>query len=155
MPRLRDEHPRRLVVRAPVIPQRTALRGPGAGECDGTLIYDGDCAFCKRCVALLEAWDPAGRLAFVPLQDTDALAALPTIAREALEQAMHYVAKDGRIFVGAEALPALLKLMPGGPPLAWLFLIPGIPVLAKAVYRRVARNRHRLGCGSATCSLGR
>ena len=121
----------------------------------GTLVYDGDCAFCQRCVALLDAWDRAGRLAFVPLQDTDALAALPPLAREALEQAMHYVATDGRIFVGAEALPALLRLMPGGSPLALLFLIPGVPALAQAIYRRVARNRHRLGCGSATCSLGR
>ena len=84
-----------------------------------TLLYDGDCAFCRRCVALLERWDRRGRVRAVPFQAEDALVGLPSIPRAALHQAMHLVAPDG------------------------------------AVYRVVARNRHRLGCGSATCARGR
>ena len=37
-----------------------------------TLIYDGDCAFCRRCVALLERWDRRGRVRAVPFQAEDA-----------------------------------------------------------------------------------
>jgi len=119
------------------------------------LIFDGDCRFCGRCVALLDRWDRHGRLRFVPFQDEAALALLPPIPRERLEQAMHLVAPDARVWPGAEAVPPMLKLLPGGWPVSWLFKVPGVPWLAGVVYRLVARNRHRLGCGSATCTLGR
>jgi len=47
-----------------------------------TLIYDGDCAFCRRCVALLERWDRRGRVRAVPFQAEDALVGLPSVADE-------------------------------------------------------------------------
>ena len=119
------------------------------------LAYDGDCRFCRRCVALLGRWDTRRRLAFVPFQDAAALAFLPPVSRAALEQAMHLFAPDGRVFPGAAALPRLLRLLPAGMAFAWLFAVPGIPPLAAGLYRGIARNRHRLGCGSATCGLGR
>jgi len=115
------------------------------------LIFDGQCAFCQRCVALLRRWDRGGRLRCVPLQDKAALAALPPIPGAALEQAMHLVTADGAVYAGAEAVPPLLRVLPGGPPLALLFGIPGVPGLANRIYRWVARNRHQLGCGSAVC----
>ena len=120
-----------------------------------TLIYDGDCAFCRRCVALLERWDRRGRVRAVPFQAEDALVGLPSIPRAALHQAMHLVEPDGAVLAGAAAAPAILRLVPGGTPLAWVFAVPGVPRVAGAVYRVVARNRHRLGCGSATCAQGR
>ncbi len=130
--------------------------GPtGAGGPLATLVYDGDCRFCRRCVALLRRWDRAGRLAYAPFQDAVALAALPYLDPRALEQAMHLVTAGGEVRAGAAALPPILGLMPFGRPIAWLFLVPGVPWLAARVYRQVARNRHRLGCGSVTCSLGR
>lgn len=120
-----------------------------------TLVFDGDCAFCRRCVAVLSRWDRRRRLRFVPFQDEAGLAGLPPIGRAALEQAMHLVSPAGAVFPGAEALPPILRLVPLGTPVSWLFIIPGVPWLAARAYRQVARNRHRLGCGSATCSLGR
>ena len=120
-----------------------------------TLIYDGDCAFCRRCVALLKKWDRAARLTFVPFRDAGALAVLRPIPRAALEQAMHLVAPDGRVFAGAAAVPPILRLMPRGRWLARPLSISGVPWAAGKAYRQIARNRHRLGCGSATCTLGR
>jgi acetyl esterase len=122
---------------------------------DWTLVYDGDCGFCLRCVAILKRWDRAQRLASVPFQNRAALDALPaTLGRADLETAMHLVRADGRVFVGAAATPPLLRLLPGGGVLAALFALPGVPGVARAVYRRVARNRHRLFCGSAACRRG-
>ena len=114
---------------------------------DWTLVYDGDCAFCLRCVALLRRWDRHGRLAFLPLQDERALALLPAAPRSAVEAAMHLVAPDGGARAGAAALPQILRLVPGGRPLATLFSLPGARWAADRLYRLVARNRHRLGCG--------
>jgi len=120
-----------------------------------TLIYDGDCAFCRRCVALLAQWDRHGRVRAVPFQEEKALVGLPSIPLRALHQAMHLVAPDGAVLPGAAAVPEILRLLPGGTPLSWAFAAPGVPRVAAAIYRVVARNRHRLGCGSATCPNGR
>jgi predicted DCC family thiol-disulfide oxidoreductase YuxK len=121
-----------------------------------TLIFDGDCAFCRRCVRLVERWDRGRRVAMVPFQDERALRNLPPIPRAALAEAMHLVAPDGSVWAGAAAAPVLLKLLPGGAPLANLFRLPLAPRLAAAVYRRVARNRHRLNFGERpSCAVPR
>jgi predicted DCC family thiol-disulfide oxidoreductase YuxK len=122
---------------------------------DHVLIFDGDCRFCGRCIALLGRWDRRGRLRFVPFQDARALATLPPIPHQRLEEAMHLVTPDARVWPGADAVPPMLKVLPGGRLVSWIFAVPGVPRLAAAIYRMVARNRHRLGCGSATCTLGR
>ena len=118
-----------------------------------TLIFDGNCGFCRRAVAVLMKWDKYGRLRFVPFQDAAALAQLPPIPMADLEQAMHLVTPAGDIFPGAEAVPIILRVLRWGRPLALLFRIPGAPRLAAGVYRIIARNRHQLGCGSSTCTL--
>jgi len=120
-----------------------------------TLVYDAECRFCVGWVAFLRRWDRARRLSAVPFQDGAALDALPARLRRAdLETAMHLVAADGRVFAGAAATPPLLRLLPGGGLLAVLFALPGVPRAAGAVYRWIARNRHRLSCGSAACRRG-
>ena len=110
-----------------------------------TLIYDGECALCLRCVALLRWWDRSRRLAFVPYQDARAGELLPNTPHAALEQAMHLVAPGG-VLAGAAALPAMLRLLPGGRPLAGLVAMPGARWVADRLYRLVARNRRHLGC---------
>ena len=120
-----------------------------------TLIFDGDCAFCRRCVATLARWDRRGVLRFVPFQDQAALDGLPPISRGALERAMHLVGPDRRVAVGAAAGPALLGVLPGGSVFAALFAFPGAAWLADRTYRFLARHRHRLNCGSSVCQRGR
>jgi predicted DCC family thiol-disulfide oxidoreductase YuxK len=105
-----------------------------------TLIYDGECGICRRSVTKLRAWDRNGRLAYVPFQDRDAVARFG-IALPALAAAMHLVLPDGRVFAGADAAPEILKLLPGKRWLAALFRIPGVPPLARRVYRWIAERR--------------
>lgn len=118
-------------------------------------VYDGDCSFCRRWVALLESWDSAKRLRFVPFQDAAQVARLPFVPRSALEEAMHLVSPDDGIFAGAAAVPPMLRLLPGGWLARWIFSVPGVPWMASKVYGMVAKNRHKLGCGSSTCRLRR
>lgn len=125
-----------------------------AARAPWTLLYDGECAFCRRCVALVARWDTHRRVRAIPFQDPDALAGLPPIPRSALEAAMQLVSPKGEVRAGAEAMPAILRLLPAGRAAAWLFGIPGVPFLAAHAYAAVARNRHRLGCGSAACRRG-
>jgi predicted DCC family thiol-disulfide oxidoreductase YuxK len=143
-----------VIAGVPNVQERAATAAPPRRALDRwTLIFDGDCAFCRRSIELLRRWDKDGRLSFVPFQDSGALATLPKIPRAELEEAMHLVAPDRGVLKGALALPAILRLVPGGGPLALLCRVPGVPGLLARVYRQIARSRHRLGCGSSTCTL--
>src|SRR6266545_868047 len=108
-----------------------------------TLIYDGECAMCRQAVELLRRWDREHVLHFVPFQDEAAVARF-RIALPALAAAMHLILPDGRVYPGADAVPELLRLLPGKRWLAPLFRIPGVPPIARRVYAWIAVRRRCL-----------
>ena len=110
-----------------------------------TLIYDGDCGFCRRAVDLLRRWDREQRIALIPFQDHLRMAAFG-IPLPALAAAMHLVLPppDGRVLAGADAVPELLRLLPGKRWLASGFRVPGVQGLARRLYAWIARRRHCL-----------
>src|SRR6266704_2419923 len=79
-----------------------------------TLIYDGECGFCRRSVDLLRHWDREQRIALVPFQDQARVAAFG-IPLPALAAAMHLVLPppDSRVLAGADAVPELLRRLRG------------------------------------------
>ncbi|GAA5050271.1 putative DCC family thiol-disulfide oxidoreductase YuxK [Thermocatellispora tengchongensis] len=114
------------------------------------LVYDGDCGFCTRCVRFAERRVHT-RARAIPWQaaDLDALG----VTRERAEHEVLWLA-GGRVLGGALAVAELL--VDAGPP--WRALgrvIRSRPVrpLAAAVYRLVARNRHRMPGGTPACAL--
>lgn len=118
---------------------------------DATLVYDGDCAFCTRCVGWMERWVPVA-LPVVPWQWAD-LTALGVTQAEA-ERAVQLVETGGRRTSGAAAIARLL-VHAGG---AWaglgvLLQVPPFRWLAAAAYRVIADNRDRLPGGTAACAL--
>ena len=113
-----------------------------------TLVYDGECGFCRRTVSIVSRWDRDGRLALIPFQDQARVAAFH-IPLPALAAAMHLVLPDGRVFAGADAGAELLRLLPGKRWLAWLFAVPGALPVARRVYRWIARRRRCLVRGVA------
>ena len=54
---------------------------------------------------------------------------------------MHLVFPDRRVFAGADAVPEILRLLPGRRWMRWLFAIPGVRPVARRVYAWVARRR--------------
>jgi len=115
-----------------------------------TLIYDGECGFCQQAVDLVRRWDREQRIALVSFQDQARVAAFG-IPLPALAAAMHLVLPppDGRVFAGADALPALLRRLPHGRWLAWLFRLPGVLPVARRLYAWIARRRRCLVRGYA------
>lgn len=113
-----------------------------------TLIYDGECGFCRRSVDVVRRWDRERRLAVVPFQDQARVAAFG-IPLPALAAAMHLVLPDGRVFAGADAAPEILRLLPGKQWLARAFAIPGVLPVARRAYGWIARRRRCLVRGFA------
>jgi predicted DCC family thiol-disulfide oxidoreductase YuxK len=119
------------------------------------LIFDGDCAFCTSSAHWLDRRlhrpeVPNARL--VAWQFTD-LAALGTSAERTQREAL-WVDTDGTIYGGAAAFAEWLKFRGGAyGVVGWMINLPVIRALAAAVYRVIAKNRHRMPGGSPACAL--
>jgi predicted DCC family thiol-disulfide oxidoreductase YuxK len=114
------------------------------------LLYDGDCAFCRRCVAVLERIGPDAEIA--AWQHAD-LAALGVTEEEAAD-AVQWVQSDGTVRSGHEAIAATLGT--AGP--IWkivgrVAMLPVISWMAARAYRLVADNRYRLPGGTPDCTV--
>ena len=103
------------------------------------IIFDSGCRFCRRSVERLLRWDRRGRLRPVALEDPEADALLGRMAEERKLASWHLVTGDGTVHSAGAAFPPLLRLLPGGRPLAWLTA--AFPGLTERAYRHVARTR--------------
>lgn len=105
-----------------------------------TLVYDGSCGLCSDAALLVRRWDARQRIDVVPFQDEARLARFGTPI-PAYAAAMHLLLPDGRVYVGADAVPPLLRLLPGRRWLGWPWVVPGVPRLARRVYALIAARR--------------
>ena len=93
-----------------------------------TILYDLDCGFCRVCVAVVLRWDRDGRLRPAP--------------GEALDS-WRLILPDGTTASAGAAFSPLLRVLPGGAPLARL--TDRFPRAAERAYRFVADRRSALG----------
>ncbi|MEI6239251.1 MAG: DUF393 domain-containing protein [Planctomycetia bacterium] len=120
-----------------------------------TVLYDGQCVFCRRRVANLRRVDLWHRLAFTSLHDENVARDFPEVPRERLLEEMIVVDTHGHVRGGATALRYLSRTLPLLWPLAPFLHIPGSLPAWNWLYRLVARNRMLLGgrCDDGTCRL--
>lgn len=112
-----------------------------------TLVFDGACRMCTRLSQVLHRWDSKQRIEVTALQNPGVMARFPWIPERAYAQAIQLVGPGGETWQGAAAVEQLLTILPRGRWIAWIFHVPFVRALADRVYRWVARNRYRLGCG--------
>ena len=112
-----------------------------------TLVYDGACRVCQRSVNLLRKWDRNGILAILPSQTPGVHARFPWIPARSYTESVQLIRADGRTWQGAAAIEQILRVLPHGRFVSWIFKLPFVRVLAEKFYRWFARNRYKLGCG--------
>jgi predicted DCC family thiol-disulfide oxidoreductase YuxK len=118
-----------------------------------TVIYDGDCKVCDRTIKLLTKWDANHALEIISSQAPGVHARFPWIPSRAYMESVQVIrASDGKTWQAAAALEELLKVLPKGRMISWLFRIPFVRPLADGFYRWFARNRYKLGC-SEHCAV--
>ncbi len=115
------------------------------------LVFDGDCAFCTRCVRFIER-RMRRHPRIEPWQSLD-LAALNLTSAQC-ETAVQWVDAQGAISSANIAISRLL-VSAGS---CWRILglalmVPGIRQVSAVVYRWVAKNRDRMPGGTAQCAL--
>jgi predicted DCC family thiol-disulfide oxidoreductase YuxK len=107
-----------------------------------TVLYDGDCGFCKWLLSGLLQWDRAERLRPVALQRPEADELLSDLSTEQRMASWHLVSPDGERRSGGAALPPLLRLLPAGRLPAAAFA--RAPRITDRGYRWVAEHRSQL-----------
>lgn len=117
-----------------------------------TFVYDGDCAFCSSCARFVQRWVPTTAVV-VPWQRTD-VGALG-LTKADCDAAVQWVASPGTPpRAGPNAIAALLRSSHAGWRVVGRLLdLRPVRLVAWPAYRWVARNRHRMPGGTATCSL--
>lgn len=108
------------------------------------LLYDADCGFCKRTLTKYGHYLRSDVQA-APLQGF--ASDDPRLQQHELLESIKLVLDDGSVYSGAEAI-ARAK---GGA--ALLYFVPGLRQLADFTYAWVARNRHSLPGGTASCEM--
>lgn len=120
------------------------------------LLYDGNCALCRKGVDHLRRLDWLGVLRYADARDREHLPATdPPLDAERLLQEMHLVPPaGGPIYHGFGAFRWLAWRLPLLWPLAPFLYLPGVPSLGQRIYLWVARNRFRLvPCHGGVCTL--
>lgn len=118
-----------------------------------TVLYDPDCGFCRWSAERLRVWDRRHALGFEPLGSAHADRLLLVVPVERRLDSWHVVERDGRVWSAGQAVARVLRLLPGGAPLALAAeLAPG---LTDRLYASVARRRSTLGrlLGQQACAV--
>ena len=112
-----------------------------------TLIYDAECAMCRKSALwLMRRAYSSGELEILPCRSPVRHERFPQVSEEACLTAMQLVLPDGRILSGADAVPELLRRIRGWGWVAGLFALPPARPLARGIYGWVARNRMKISC---------
>lgn len=121
------------------------------------VLYDDECPLCMFQMRLLTWLDWFGALSLIPLSDPAAARLAPHLSREDLREAIHCVARDGRIHRGARCIRFVGMRLPLLMPIALFLWIPGVIRIAEVFYQWVSRNRLVLsrifGCKGACAIL--
>lgn len=112
------------------------------------VVYDEECAFCRRAVRWLLACDWFGLLEAVPAGSHP-----PGLDHERLTREMGLEDENGEPYYGADAFAEAAVRCPLLWPFALLARVPGLIWPARWVYGKIARHRHALGCDGTSCSL--
>jgi predicted DCC family thiol-disulfide oxidoreductase YuxK len=106
------------------------------------LLYDGDCAFCRRCIDWIRRTLP--RLPELqPFQEAD-LAGL-AVSRSEASRSIQWIEPSGRVSAAHVAAARLLVFSGGGwALLGRLFLVPPVSWVAAGTYRFTAWARRYL-----------
>ena len=120
-----------------------------------TVLYDGQCRFCRGQMALLRRLDLTGRLQLTSLHDPAVARDFPEIPPAELMREMFVVDRQGQAHGGVQAWRILSRRIPLLWPAAVLLHIPGSLPAWNWLYQLIARNRYRFAgrCDDGSCRL--
>ena len=113
----------------------------GSGKADMTIVYDGECPFCRNFVAMQKLRESAGTVALADARDHLADVATANAAGLDLDEAM-LVFWKGQIYAGGDAINIMARMGAGSAFPLLTRLLFGSATIARITYPflRSARN---------------
>jgi predicted DCC family thiol-disulfide oxidoreductase YuxK len=84
------------------------------------LAYDSDCGPCTRFKRGVEFLDARRRISYLGLEEADRSGFLASIPPARRHRSFHLISTGGSVWSGAEALPPLASILPGGAGLSFV-----------------------------------
>ena len=135
----------------------TPAADASAAERRHIVLYDDGCPLCTFQMKVLTWLDWCSVLSLIPLSHEAAARLAPHLSREDLQEAIHCIARNGRIHRGARCIRFVGMRLPLMIPVALFLWIPGVIQVAEICYRWISRNRLILsrlfGCKGACAIL--
>ena len=120
------------------------------------VLYDGDCAFCRKSIDLLTKLDWLARLEYINVRDeTQAFLKSPPVAGAPLLEQMHVLPSSGQnLYGGYQAIRWLAWRLPATWLIAPFLYLPGMTWLGQKIYLTIARNRFKIiPCEHGVCTI--
>lgn len=120
-----------------------------------TVIYDGECSFCRKRIEEIRKLDKNNALEFLPRQDQSSEERFPQIVGINLDDGILCITHDGKTHVAAEAMYQIGRRLPTTRSWVWLYNVPLLKQVFQLAYKIIAANRRRLGqvCSDGLCKL--
>ena len=120
-----------------------------------TVLFDGECRFCQRQIAILRRLDVRRRFIYKSLHEPSVGADFPELSMEQLQEQMFVIDTQGNARGGATAVRYLSRKLPLLWPLALLLHIPGSLPLWNWLYAYVAKRRLWIAgrCDNTSCQI--
>ncbi len=109
---------------------------------EAIVLYDADCGWCRWTLAKFLRWDGRRVLSTLAIQSPAAEPFLGDMPMQQRLASWHLVTPDGRLHSGGAVFPPLLRLLPGGAPLA--AVASALPGPTERTYRWIAGHRRLL-----------
>ena len=118
-----------------------------------TIVFDGDCSFCRLWVARIARMDRSGTFEFVARQTEGLTKRFPKLVEGDFNKGMRLITPDDAIHVGADAAYQIVHRLRYWRRIAWLYHVPGIHWLTRSAYAWIAAHREALSgkCDDETC----
>ena len=117
------------------------------------IVYDGECSFCRRQIERLRSRDHRALFEYAARQTPGLEDRFPALTDADFNTGMRLIELDERLYVGADALYEITRRLHPWKWIAWIYRIPGLKQLFRAIYAWIAANRNRLGgrCENDAC----
>jgi predicted DCC family thiol-disulfide oxidoreductase YuxK len=122
----------------------------------GVVLFDGDCAFCRKVISILQKLDWFKALRYQNCREPEGIPPNEAgLNEEKMIEEMHLLRPDRKkAYGGYRAVRWIAGRVPVMWPLYPLMFIPGVPFVGNIAYRWVARNRFKLvPCHDGVCTV--
>ena len=122
----------------------------------GVVLFDGECPFCRKSIAMVRKLDWLGRLEYQNCRDPEHIPANTAgLSPDRMIEEMHLLTPDRRkAHAGFLAVRWIFSRLPLMWPVWPLMFIPGIPQVGQKIYLWIARNRFQIvPCRDGVCTI--